>query len=138
MKNKIDPSLETKIRNIPRNQYGHCLPDPLMRYMYKYNFDRYCQGFLIVDRETGDTKTFECILDLMIYLCKPNGLWTGGVPEEGIPIAKEGFTCHYKFKELEDGEIELNPYFVCRIVVDNLGSSSEIKAGSIQTYFFKP
>ena len=127
---RLSEDLIKKTRNIPRNQYGRCLPEPLARYCFKYNFDRYCEAFFIEDKETGEVITVKGLLEVIYYLSKKGGLYTEGMPAEGLPIVEGGLVCYHKE--------EADPYFVCVITLDNITAPEETRTGNISTYFFKP
>lgn len=122
-----------KTRHIPKNQYGHVDTDPIVRYLYKYNFDHYCESFTVVDLETGGRKErFKTILELIMYLTQPGQLFPDGIPDFGIPIVENGMVCTHS-EELDDDD-NLDPYFTCVITVNHLGTAEKPKKGHFKVF----
>jgi hypothetical protein len=115
-----------KVRHIPRNQYKHCDVNPLMRYLYKYNFDKYCIRFEVRDRELhGPSVRFDNILDCINHLVSVSN-------ELGIPIAREGLICYYNYTDSDD------PYFVCKITLDYMGVTIKPRGRDFEVYSVEP
>jgi hypothetical protein len=113
-----------KVRHIPRNQYKHCDVDPLLRYLYKYNFDRYCVKFICRDIEIGAKEIFTDILDVANWLVQHS-------VENGIPVIENGFVCYFNDNQAGKGD----PYFVCSITLDRFGMSTiKDRKGDLRVY----
>ena len=75
------------------------------------------------------------ILDLMIYLTQPGGLFPEGVPDYGIPIVAEGLICIHAPLLVE--EVNLDPYFKCEVIVNHLGTTEKTKKGHVEVFYVK-
>ncbi len=116
----------SRVRHIPRNNYRHCDIDPILRYMYKYDFDLFCEKFVVYDKELGAKEIFTSILEVANWLKAHS-------TELGIPILAEGLICHH-----ETQDIKTEPYFICTIVLDALGNSLKPRRGDRKVYSVMP
>jgi len=114
-----------QIRHIPRNQYRHCTIDGLLRYFYKYNFDLYCERFILRDKELGAKEIVGTLLEVAIWLQNHS-------VDQGVPILPEGLICFFNTKTKE--ERKLDPYFICTITLDRLGDTFKTRRGEFKTY----
>lgn len=124
---KTDAS-NNAIRHIPRNEYALVSIDSIVRYFYKYSFDKFCTAFRIKMKFDGKYCTFICdgeeIKDKVIsqkdhYSAIHSLISTildvfdsnYEVEFKGIPISKGGMICHYS-------DNEKDPYHTCTIVLE--------------------
>lgn len=113
-----------RVRHIPRNQYKHCDIDPLLRYFYKYSFDRYCVKFICKDIEIGAREIFTSILDVANWLNQHS-------VENGVPIVEEGLVCFFN----DDKYGKDDPYFICTITLDRfLEDTIKDRLGTLRVY----
>ena len=135
-KKNTEPNI--KIRKLPRNQYGHCNIDPLLKYVYKYSFHLYCQGFTVVDLETKVRRKFDTVLDLIIYLTQPgrDNLYKDGMPDFGIPIIEDGWVNTHP-PILVGDDNNLDPYFTAVITVNFKGTVEKTKPGHFEVFYNK-
>lgn len=138
-KQKTEPNI--KIRKLPRNQYGHCNIDPLLKYIYKYSFQLYNKGFTVIDLETKVRRKFDTVLDLINYLTQPgkDNLFSGGVPDFGIPIVENGWVNTHAPLLTGDDLENLDPYFTAVITVNLMGSvdDGKTKSGHFEVFYNK-
>ncbi len=135
---KTDVEKNIRIRKLPRNQYGHCNIDPLLKYLYKYSFHLYCQGFTVIDLETKVRRKFDTILELIIYLTQPgkDNLFREGLPDFGIPIVEDGWINTHAPLLVGDDD-NLDPYFTAVITVNFMGTTGKTKGGHVEVFYNK-
>lgn len=114
-----------QVRHIPRNQYRHSDLNALLRYFFKYNFDHYCERFILRDKELGAKEIFTDILYVANWLQKHS-------VDQGIPILPEGLVCFFSAESKEERKI--NPYFYCEITLDRLGEVFKTRKGEFKVY----
>lgn len=112
-----------KIRHVPRNQYYLIDIDPLLKYLYKYNFEHYCIRFEVRDMVIGgrSARRFDNILDLIVHLNEKS-------KDLGIPIMKSGIRCYHNDVPARD------PYFICRIYLGAGGDTIKPRVGNLAVY----
>lgn len=127
------------IKKIPRNQFGHCTIDPLLKYMYKYNWHLYCLSFTVIDLETKrKIPPMFSILEVMNFLVQPgrDNLYPNGMPDFGIPIVPEGIVNTHAPLKIGD-DANLDPYFHCVITVNFMGTTEKPKSGHVEVFYNK-